>query len=207
MGGNLAADFAARETSGVHIRIGGPSAECAQEAGEVMQIESLIGRAGGVQRNDVGCGRCAGDRTGGGLRAIMLLRDVRVALGSAAEKCHHRIIGAFKTKVNVGDQGRAAQARPSERPTECGAVFAQLCPKVPWAPLAFGGTSLKVDSCVEKRRAPSSLLLACVEKLPDNKTAKAASAILMHSFFISCSFLSTKKTAERENQGCWRPVR
>src|SRR5216683_4717866 len=79
--------------------------------------------------------------------------------------------------------------------------------KVPWAPLAFGGTSLKVDSCVEKRRAPLTLLLACVEKLPDNKTAKAASAILMHSFFISCSFLSTKKTAERENQGCWRPVR
>src|SRR6266478_9231167 len=73
--------------------------------------------------------------------------------------------------------------------------------KVPWAPLAFGGTSLKVDSCVEKRRAPSSLLLACVEKLPDNKTAKAASAILMHSFFISCSFLSTKKTAERKTRG------
>src|SRR5260370_11831947 len=79
--------------------------------------------------------------------------------------------------------------------------------KVPWAPLAFGGTSLKVDSCVEKRRAPSSLLLACVEKFPNNRTAKPASVTLMHSFFISCSFLSTKKTAERENQGCWRPVR
>jgi hypothetical protein len=28
MGGNLAADFAAREARGVHIRIGGPGAEC-----------------------------------------------------------------------------------------------------------------------------------------------------------------------------------
>src|SRR6266852_9792743 len=80
--------------------------------------------------------------------------------------------------------------------------------KVPWAPLAFGGTSLKVDSRVEKRRPPpSSLLLACVEKFPNKRTAKVVSATLMHSFFISCSFLGTQKTAERENQGCWRPVR
>src|SRR6267142_2408103 len=57
--------------------------------------------------------------------------------------------------------------------------------KVPWAPLAFGGTSLKVDSRVEKRRAsPSLLLFACVEKLPNTRTAMAASAALMHSFFI-----------------------
>src|SRR6267143_4129588 len=74
--------------------------------------------------------------------------------------------------------------------------------KVPWAPLAFGGTSLKVDNRVEKRRAPSlSLLLACVEKLPNNKTAMAASAALMHSFFISCSFSGTKDTPDRESEG------
>src|SRR5713101_6139100 len=71
--------------------------------------------------------------------------------------------------------------------------------KVPWAPLALGGTSLKVDSCVEKRRAPSSLLFACVEKLPNNKTARAAIAILMHSFFISCSSLGTKNTPDKES--------
>jgi len=42
MGGNLASDFAARETSSVHICIGGPGPECANEASEVMQIERLI---------------------------------------------------------------------------------------------------------------------------------------------------------------------
>src|SRR6266851_7727661 len=80
--------------------------------------------------------------------------------------------------------------------------------KVPWAPLAFGGTSLKVDNRVEKRRAPpSSLLLACIEKLPNTRTAMAASAALMHSFFISCSFPGTKNAANRESEGCCRPVR
>src|ERR1700682_4341808 len=80
--------------------------------------------------------------------------------------------------------------------------------KVPWAPLAFGGTSLKVDSRVEKRRAsPSLLLFACVEKLPNDKTAIAASAALMHSFFISCSFPGTENTPDRESEGCCRPIR
>src|SRR5258708_36271593 len=75
-----------------------------------------------------------------------------------------------------------------------------LARKVPWAPLAFGGTSLKVDNCVEKRRAPpSSLLLACIEKLPNNRTVKAASAAIMPSFFISCYFPGTKTEAYKAN--------
>src|SRR5712692_59474 len=79
--------------------------------------------------------------------------------------------------------------------------------KVPWAPLAFGGTSLKVDSRAEKRRGSrSSLLLACVEKLPINSTAMAASAALTHNFFIACSFLDTKNTPDNERQGCCRIV-
>src|SRR5260370_36506260 len=74
--------------------------------------------------------------------------------------------------------------------------------KVPWAPLAFGGTSLKVDRSVEKRRAPpSSLVLACVEKLPNTRTAIAASAALMHSFFISSYFLAARAL------GTWRVMR
>src|SRR5437660_11887500 len=124
MGGNLAADFAARETSCMHIRISGSGTERTDEASEVVQIEGLIGgRAMCVQGNDVGGGRRAADRTGCGLRAVGLLRNVRVPFGSAAEKCHHRISGAFKTEMNVGDLGRAAQARPGERPTQCGSVF------------------------------------------------------------------------------------
>src|SRR6266849_6659629 len=80
--------------------------------------------------------------------------------------------------------------------------------KVPCPPVPLGSFSLKLDSRADKRRTSlSSLLLALVERLPSTRTAMAASAALMHSFFISCSFLSTKKTAERENQGCWRPVR
>src|SRR5258707_14225228 len=80
--------------------------------------------------------------------------------------------------------------------------------KVPWAPLAFGGTSLKVDSRVEKRRAsPSLLLIACVEKLPKRRTAMAASAALIHSFFISCSFPDTKNTPDWESDGLLPPVR
>src|SRR5216684_7903514 len=74
--------------------------------------------------------------------------------------------------------------------------------KVPCPPVPLGRFSLKLDSRADKRRTSlSSLLLACVEKFPNNRTAKAASAILMHSFFISCSFLSTKKTAERKTRG------
>src|SRR6267143_1631924 len=80
--------------------------------------------------------------------------------------------------------------------------------KVPWAPLAFGGSSLKVDSRVEKRRAsPSLLLFACMAKLPNTRTAMAASAALMHSFFISYSFSDTKNTPGRESEGCCRPIR
>ena len=43
MGRDLATDFSARETSCVHICIGGPGPECAHEASEVMQVEGLIG--------------------------------------------------------------------------------------------------------------------------------------------------------------------
>src|SRR5467141_2647349 len=71
--------------------------------------------------------------------------------------------------------------------------------KVPLAPLAFGGTSLKVDNRVEKRRAlPSLLLFACVEKLPNNKTANAASATLIPSFFISSSFRHREHAGQGE---------
>src|SRR5438094_10261471 len=104
MGRDLATDFAARETRSVHIRIGGPGAERAQEASEVMLVEGLIGGcARRVQSNDVCCSRCARDRTGSSLRAIGLLRNVRVPLGPAAEICHHGIIHAFKAEMNMRD--------------------------------------------------------------------------------------------------------
>src|ERR1700737_350843 len=71
--------------------------------------------------------------------------------------------------------------------------------KVPLAPLAFGGTSLKVDSSVEKRRGPPPpWLFACVEELLSNRTVKAASAALMHRFFISSSFQAPRT---RRTQG------
>src|SRR5438552_15549624 len=83
-----------------------------------------------------------------------------------------------------------------------------LARKVPLAPLAFGGTSLNVDSRVEKRRAfPSLLLFACVERLPINSTAMAASAALKHNFFIACSFYGSTKTPDTERQGCCLLVR
>src|SRR6266446_613922 len=78
--------------------------------------------------------------------------------------------------------------------------------KVPLAPLAFGGTSLKVDSRVEKRRASrSSLLLACVGELPINSTAMAASAALKHDFFIACSFRAprTRRTRRDRDVAFW----
>src|SRR6267378_5349805 len=73
--------------------------------------------------------------------------------------------------------------------------------KVPLAPLAFGGTSLKVDSRVEKRRASrSSLLLACVGKLPINSTTMAASAAHIHSFFVACSFNAPRTRRTRRDR-------
>jgi hypothetical protein len=53
----------------------------------------------------------------------------------------------------------------------------------------------------------SSSVFALVEKLPNTRTAMAASAALMNSFFISYSFSGTKDTPDRESEGCCRLIR
>ena len=100
MHGDLSSDLAAHETRRMHVRIGGPVPERVEEAGEVMLIEGLI-VGGHVQCNDVVRSRCAGNRTGGGLRAIGFLRDSGNSVRAPAEKRHYRIIAALQTKVNV----------------------------------------------------------------------------------------------------------
>src|SRR5882762_3466127 len=50
-------------------------------------------------------------------------------------------------------------------------------------------------------------LLALVERLPNTRTAMAASATHVHSFFISYSFSGTKNTPDKESEGCCCPVR
>src|SRR5258708_32415055 len=56
---------------------------------------------------------------------------------------------------------RGGQVNPSHVSVQCSVVPSSLsfARKVPWAPLALGGTSLKVDNRV-KKRTPSSLFWA-----------------------------------------------
>src|SRR6266851_7587995 len=67
--GDLSPDFAPGKSRGVHVCIAGAAAERAEEAGEVMGVQRLVG-AVGVQRNDVARVRRSSDHTGRTLRAI-----------------------------------------------------------------------------------------------------------------------------------------
>jgi len=142
---NLPTNLTAREAHSVHVRIRRAVAEGAEKASEVMLIEGLI-VGGCIQGNDVVCRRCAADRTRCGLRAIGFLRDAGNALWPTAEERHYRIIAAFQTKVNVSEY-KGGPVRPDHVNVQFSVVPSSLnfARKVPCAPLAFGGTSLKVE--------------------------------------------------------------
>src|SRR6267143_4618950 len=125
MDGDLTANFAARETRGVHVRIAVARTDGAQESGEVMLVETLVVRASCVQSDDVGCGGCASDRTRCSLWTIGFLRDDRIALGATAEERHYLAVDTRLTKVNVGKEGRAGQACPGEGPIQRRSVCAE----------------------------------------------------------------------------------
>jgi hypothetical protein len=102
---DLAADFAAREARRVHVRVAITSAKRAQERGEVIGIQALIGGCR-IQGNDVSGSRRAGYRAGCGLRAIGFLWVGRAALRPTAEEGHHVGINAALSEVDVGKERR-----------------------------------------------------------------------------------------------------
>src|SRR5260370_11528146 len=89
MDGDLTANFASRETRGVHVRIAVARTDGAQESGKVMLVETLVVRASRVQSDDVGCGSCASYRTRCSLWTIGFLRVCWIALGATAKECHY----------------------------------------------------------------------------------------------------------------------
>src|SRR5882724_4440637 len=88
---------------------------------------------------------------------------------------------------------RGGPVNPSHVNVQCSVVPSSLsfARKVPWAPLALGGTSLKVDNRVNKR-TPSSLFWALtfsVARLAAMPTTVSASRAATAGLYSICCLL------------------